>query len=165
MDNYFPPLVSELKGRVTTPIGHPSFLVFFFGGIIFFGGSGVWYEMLGTETFASVGGNSGRIVSSVVTYFPAVAGVTVLQGILGERESYMRGFFTFMALILLTPSAYLLFSTPVLTNWVIFLVIACTVITLLLAWILHANQASLFDRPIVTVGGKADGPLQGDGKF
>lgn len=166
MNNHWKPVIPTLIYRLREPAGHPSFWAFYVGGVILFSGAGVWHELFHTETYASVGGPTGRVISSILTYFLAITGVTILQGILSEQKSYMRGFFTLVGIILLVPSLYLVFGHPVLNAVTIILVGVMTLVALILAWIVNGAHPNLKDDPPDSaIGGNVDSPLPGDGQF
>lgn len=166
MNNYWKSVIPELIYRLREPAGHPSFWAYYVVGVIFCSGAGVWYELFSTETYASVGGHTGRAISSILTYFLAIAGVTILQVVLSEEKSYMRGFFILVGIILLVPSLFLVFGSPVLNVGTIILVGVMTLVTLILAWIVNGAHPNLKDGPPDSaIGGNVDNPLPGDGQF
>lgn len=78
----------------------------------------------------------------------------------------MRGFFILVGIILLVPSLFLVFGSPVLNVGTIILVGVMTLVTLILAWIVngaHPNQKD--GPPDSAIGGNVDNPLPGDGQF
>ncbi|MDK1389671.1 hypothetical protein QN224_30370 [Sinorhizobium sp. 8-89] len=104
-------LKRELSHRFLTPMGHFTFWVYLFVGIVFFGGFGVWYEVI-PFWFSRPGSTSAGIYTALLTFFPALAGSSALQLLFAEGQKPLKAFSVAYAVVFIALAVWLGFAKP-----------------------------------------------------
>lgn len=87
-------ILPELRRRLLTPCGYLTFYLHLIGGVILFGGAGVYYTIWKSH------GASGEISAALLGYFTPLVGAALLEFDM-EEEPYLRSFgiFAFIGFI------------------------------------------------------------------
>jgi len=148
-------LRTTLLARSVRPARHPSFVLYFVVAVLLVGAAGVWFELHKLIFDMSATRSLSAIRTSLVTFFPALAGSACMQIVLAEDEhKSMRA----VAVCLLTGLSILaLVISPATVGDVLALVLAAvgSVVALWTWWIANALQRDLQDGPDAAIG-KAD---------
>lgn len=163
--NYWQELWGELLDRLSKPWRHPTFVMYFLGIIIFFGGFG-WLEpvvrrwVLGTlapDAFLQT------FISAIYTYSLAVTATAAVDLILcyHQRKSLLM-FFLLCAVVVFLCA---LFAAMLENGVAIYLAIFGYLMSLLLWWLGNANNAKLLEPPVeqtAPIGADAKAEPRGD---
>lgn len=150
----------ELKKRSWDPVGHVSFVSYFFVAVVIFGGAGIWMELRSYLTFVATPEQPypslASLRTAVMTFFPALAGSSCMQLI--WAEDHERSLRAFAVVVLTTLIVVIFFIAPDGVSDRAALVggAAASFLALWSWWIANAKQKDFLD-PDAATGGKATG--------
>lgn len=150
----------ELKKRSLDPVGHFSFVSYFFVAVVIFGGAGIWTELRSYMYFVATPEQPcpslASLRTAVITFFPALAGSSCMQLI--WAEDHERSLRAFAVVVLTALIVAIFFITPdgVSDRAAIAGGTAASVLALWSWWIANAKQKDLLD-PDAATGGKVTG--------
>jgi hypothetical protein len=141
-------IISQFK----TPCGHVSFWFYFVFAIIVLGGLGIWVELLKALPKSAI---TDGLVTSIYTYFPAVAAAAAFQIDLDQgKKNYVRSFALASLFIIFIPAIFQ--ATGLIANRGLSLIIGAvfTLAALALWWVANGKNLSLHDDfdPIDSLG-------------
>ncbi len=168
--NYWQEFRDELIERLRTPKKHPTFVMYFWGIIVFLGGSGLLLELMITlvmqENWTEI--DSIRLISACYTYFLAIAATAAVDLILSlsQRKALLMLFLLCCFVVFLCAILAVIFGRfgGNLTMAIVPLVLGY-ILALFLWWVGNANNANLLDVPLnpdVTTGGDTQDQPVGD---
>lgn len=157
----------ELKKRTTEPFSHASFVIYFFVAVIVIGGIGFWIELYNYLILATP--NSGQessvsaLRTSVITFFPALAGSACLQLVWAESHQKSLRAFGILFLCLTTVIALAISPAAIVNSSALLFGFFSSIVALWIWWIANAKQKDLLDiDPDAPLGGNKDAVLSGD---
>lgn len=171
--NSWTELWNELKWRTTEPCNHVSFVLYFFVSVIVVGLLGFWIELYSYLFSPAIPLDPNHppidpllpIRTSIITFFPVLAGGACLQLIWAENEKkYLRAVSVFF-LIVTIATALIIAPVEKVSSWKALLVgFFASVFSLWLWWITNATQNDILDKinPDDSWGGNPNGELAGD---
>lgn len=130
-----------LDNRITTPLEHPEFIIYFLFVIIGFGGFGLWislYIEFNTEVF-----NHKNIILSIGSYFVALMATGSIELIFIKEESIKRILFLSTMFLIALSSIIFLICMNSSTGWGYFLSLLFLVFSLFIWWIANAENTNL----------------------
>jgi len=136
----------ELKDRTIGPVveGHVTFGLYFFIGVVVFGGLGFWYECARLWNNPAAGPSA--MLTSLVTFFPALVGSTSIQMIFEEDENRRMRAFAVTYLIVFALLATALTFLERIPTWVSFVVSgAASLAALWIWWVANAKNPAFRD--------------------
>lgn len=156
----------ELRKRSSDPVGHFSFVSYFFVAVVIFGGAGIWTELRAYLNFVPTIDQPcpslASLRTAVITFFPALAGSSCMQLI--WAEDHERSLRAFAVAVLTALIVAIFFITPESVSDGAALAggAVASILALWSWWIANAKQKDLLD-PDAATGGKATGgELPGD---
>lgn len=148
------------------PVGHFSFVSYFFVAVVIFGGAGIWTELRAYLNFVPTPDQLCHSLASlrtaVITFFPALAGSSCMQLIWAENhERSLRAFAVVMLAVLILA---IFFITPegVSDRAALTVGAAASFLALWSWWIANAKQKDLLDPDAATGGKTTGGDLPGN---
>lgn len=156
----------ELRKRSWDPVGHFSFVSYFFVAVVIFGGAGIWTELRSYLYFVPTPDGPGASLASlrtaVITFFPALAGSSCMQLIWAEDHERSLRAFAIVVLTALIVAIFFITPEGVSDCKALGVGAAASLLALWSWWIANAKQKDLLD-PDAATGGKAvDGDLSGN---
>ncbi len=157
----------ELKKRSVEPFSHASFVIYFVVAVIVIGGIGFWIELYSYLIFASPStaqeGSVSALRTSVITFFPALAGSACLQLVWAESHQKSLRAFGILFLCLTTVIALAISPAAVGNSSALLLGFLSSIVALWIWWIANAKQKDFLDiDPDAPLGGNKDADLSGD---
>jgi hypothetical protein len=147
------PLRRELVRRVREPASQVSYVIFFLLGILGISGLGIWFECCRALLNAADSGKQ-PILNAIYTYFPAVAGASAFQMIIGEPERFLRSFAILLMALVFILAMVLLLGIAGSNGWAFTVSAFAVVLSWFAWWIANADEPGLTDiRPDSTLGG------------
>jgi hypothetical protein len=141
--NGFLALWGLLKERSLAPVMHPTYWIFIFLGVGFFGGLGIWYE-----AYKILGAKQASLDSLKTAFFtfpPAILGAAVLQFIFEENGANpLRAFSMFVFALVCV--ALLISIKVACDGFYFFVATICSLIALWMFWVVNATNRDLRDR-------------------
>lgn len=161
-------LAHELGKRTTAPLGHVSFVFYFFVAVVIFGGAGIWAELRSYFAFVPTTDQTDpsltALRAAVISFFPALAGSSCMQLIWAEDHERSLRAFAAVVLTLLILAIFVITPAGVSDSTALVGGFAASILALWSWWIANAKQKDLLDLdPDAATGGKStDGPLAGN---
>lgn len=144
----------ELIKRTFRPLSHFSFVAYFFGAVVLFGGLGVWLELYSYLVLTPATHEPAHPLASLrtalITFFPALAGSACMQMIWAEQYQKFLRAFAVIALLILAAFALMITPKEVGHGTAINIGVACSIFALWTWVVANAKQQDLLD---------ADAPL------
>jgi len=140
----------ELRRRFVTPCGYLTFYLHLIGGVILFGGAGVYYTMWKSH------GASAEISVALLGYFTPLVGAALLEFDM-EEEPYLRSFGIFAFIIFIVMAIFV-----VTTEHNLQLVVSClgTILGIGFWWVAHGLNTRFQDvKARDALGGDASAEL------
>jgi len=140
----------ELRRRFLAPCGSVTFFLHLIGGVIIFGGIGVFYSIwrphLATE----------QISGALLGYFPPLVGAALLEFDL-EDQPYIRSFGLFAFIVFFILTVFIITSAH---WWQLVLSIIGTASGILFWWVAHGLNSRFNDvKPQSAIGGDPSAEL------
>ncbi|WP_152988819.1 hypothetical protein [Burkholderia pseudomallei] len=150
----------ELRKRSRDPLGHFSFVSYFFVAVVIFGGAGIWTELRSylyfVPTDAEPCASLASLRTAVITFFPALAGSSCMQLIWAEDHERSLRAFAIVVLTALVVAIFFITPEGVSDRTALVVGVAASLLALWSWWIANAKQQDLLD-PDAATGGKAVG--------
>lgn len=153
----------ELSVRALGPIAHPTFVLFFLFIVFGLGGVGVWVELFklsyssGTQPEVTDG-----LITSLVTFFFALAGSSCTQLIIEESESKaLRALAAGTLVLLVLVGAAVVGARDRNADVAVWASSLASAVSLIVWWIANAKAPGLRD-PDAPTGGSVNKDLPGD---
>lgn len=152
-------LGKDLWDRFFVPWKHPSFLWYFLGGVVLFGGLGVWFELI--DLFGQHSPNpDAPLRTALLSTFPAILGPACMQIMWSDAAKYLKTFAT--AVLIGGIALAIVYARPIVADatavhaysWL-------TAASMLVWWLANAYQKEFHDIDAPT-GGNPDRQLPGD---
>lgn len=160
LNSWFP-LRRELVRRVREPASQVSFVTFFLLGIFGVSGLGIWFEC-GRALLNVTDSGKQPILNAIYTYFPAVAGASAFQMIIGESERFLRSFAILLMALVFLMAIVLLLGLAGSDRWAYVLSAVAVILSWFAWWIANADEPGLTDiKPASTLGGSTKNPPSG----
>ena len=156
-----------MKTRTATPFQSLPFIIYVVTAVFMFGGLGIWAEILKIAIGGCIIEWSG-LVTSVLTFFPALIGSTTLQLILASSNqgSTDKIMISFALLLLCVFLAFAVLLPFVSTNHPIAALIGgsfCALAAVWVWWITNGHDPMFSSQlPDAATGGSSDRDLPGD---
>lgn len=160
--NGFSLLWKDLRDRTFKPVGHVTFWVYLFLGVVLCSGLGVWFEVI-RYMYAAEGAKPDAILVALLTFFPALVGSSTLQMVFASEAKGLRAFALFLAVLFALAACWLAFGRPsdftVAMRWALFFSTAAIWIW----WIANGGDPSFRDNipNNAPIGGDTSTPLSG----
>lgn len=160
--NYWREFRETLKERIHAPRKHPTFVMYFIGIIILFGGFSWWLEPVISSVLL---GNWPeiewvRLISGCYAYFVAIAATAAVDLILSlNQQKSLRMFFVVGVLCVFICAFFAAIAGTVMGNTkvAVWPSVIGYILALFLWWVGNANNANLLESPV-----KPDAPTGGD---
>lgn len=157
----------ELKKRTFEPFSHASFVIYFVVAVILIGGVGFWIELYAYLLHArppiEQADPLSALRTTVITFFPALAGSACLQLVWAENHQKSLRAFGVLFLCVMTVMALAISPNAVGNRSALILGFISSVAALWTWWIANAKQEDLLDiDPDAPLGGDEDATLSGD---
>ncbi len=136
-------LQRELGRRFFGPMGHFTFWVYLIVGIVGFAGFGFWYEAL-PLMLSRPGSSSAGVFTAMLTFFPALAGSSVLQLLFADGEKPLKAFSVIYSAILIALAVWLGFARPN-AEWLAYAVATLGCLLAVLMWWLTSGEDPAFN--------------------
>ncbi|MDZ4297360.1 MAG: hypothetical protein U0998_05120 [Moraxellaceae bacterium] len=139
--NGFAELKKELCKKTKKPLLHPAYYVYLIMGVLMFGGSGVWFELI---TFMNGEGLSEKsLKTALATYSLAIVGASGVQ--IALDDDFSKGFrgISLLAIMLLIIFSYAGYSIGGLGFLIL---VICVIFSIWVWWVANSSNASLLDR-------------------
>jgi amino acid transporter len=170
--NYWQELGEELRARLSGPLRHPTFIMYFVGIIMIIGGLGLLPPIVGLllgnlrhDAFLQA------LTSATYTYFLAITATAAVDFILSYRQrKYLLMFFLFLSLVVVLCALFAAIFGTLRSNpdTVLYPTAIGYLLALALWWIGNAKNVNLLDTRIeprapiaADVEGKPSGDLAG----
>lgn len=132
-------IISQFK----TPCGHVTFWFYFVIAIIFLGGLGIWVEVLKALPKSTI---TDGLITSIFTYFPAVAAAAAIQIDLEQgKKNYVRSFALASLFIIFVPAIFQATGLIANRSWSLVIGALFTLAALSLWWLANGKNLSLHD--------------------
>ena len=151
--NYWQDFRATLKERLRKPCKHPSFVMYFFGIIIFVGSFGLLEPLVSCWVLGCLKSEDmpRALVSATYTYFVAISATAAVDFILSSnKKKHLLMFFVLCSLIVLACFIFAVIYAIFLHRPIAAAIPAAFgyVLALLLWWIGNAENARLLEAPI-----------------
>jgi hypothetical protein len=155
---HYSALGQELWRRTRDPIGHPSFVIFFLLAVVGCAGLGLWIEVWAYFS-SDQSGELDSVRTALTTYFPALAGSTVLQLIWAESSGRsLRAFALLCAFMIVLMTIVSSAGSKFDDGTAIWVGIVASIGAGWIWWITNADQQDFQDKidPDAAIGGGRD---------
>ncbi|VVO11472.1 hypothetical protein PS708_03460 [Pseudomonas fluorescens] len=160
--NYWYQFRAALASRSKDPWGHPSFVMFFFVGVLFFGGLGIWVEIVRVSVLLSDEASFKTICFAINVFYPSLGCASMLQFILGDYPKMLRALGVLLCFIFVVACGSIGFL-QLYTPFGLVVEIILSALALWCWWIANAKNPDFLEPDPTAASGPADvsTPLSG----
>ncbi len=161
-NNYWYQFRAALASRTKDPCGHPSFVMFFFVGVLFFGGLGIWVELVRFNVPLSNEASFKTICLAINVFYPSLGCASMLQFIVGNYPKMLRAFGVLLCLIFVVACVSIGFL-QLYNPWGLFVQVVLSILALWSWWIANAKNPDFLEPEQAAAYGPVDAstPLSG----